>query len=180
MSTETQGTSEATASAQAQPRGIRWSVAIVLVVWTIALYVAETGGVVRFLNADTVMYNQSGAVRNHGVAAGAALWFLGLIVYITPAVLGAMARSWPGALAFVLVPMWLVILPVAGANFAGSMPGSLIYGNGPFSLPTLSAPLWLDATRATPLILSAEIFAIFASVGWLARVAWLRELRPTR
>ncbi len=180
MSTESQGTGETTASVQAQPRGFRWVVALVLVVWTLALYVAETNGVVRFLNANTVMYNQSGAVRNHGLAASVALWFLGLIVFITPVVLGAMARSWPGALAFVLVPMWLVLLPVAGANFAGSVPGSLIYGNGPVSLPSISAPLWLDPSRATQLIVSAEIFTIFASIGWLARVAWLRELRPTR
>lgn len=161
-------------------RQARWGVLLALIVWTIILYIASAELPQQLLNSTTVAYNHSGAVRNHGYALTIALTFLGFVIYIAPVILGALARTWRGALAFALVPLWLAMLPTLAGSFAGYVPGPLIFGAGPVQLAPLGAPLWLDSSRALPLVMGSVIFAILTTIGWVGRHAWSHELQLTR
>lgn len=162
------------------PKHMRWGVLIALIVWTIILYIVNAELPQQLLNANTVLYNHAGAVRNHGYALTIALGFLGFVTYIAPVILGALARTWRGALAFALVPLWLAMLFTMAGSFAGYVPGSLIFGAGPVQLPALSAPVWLNTSRALAFVMSGAIFAILSTTGWVARHAWTHELRTAR
>ena len=161
-------------------RRIRWGALLALIVWTIILYVANAELPQQVLNANIALYNHSGAVRNHGYALTVALGFLGFITYIGPVIVGALARTWRGALAFALIPLWLAMLPTAAITFAGFVPGSLVYGNGPVQLAPTVSPAWLNATSALAFVLSSAVFAILSTIGWAARYAWTHELRTSR
>jgi hypothetical protein len=180
MSDDQQGRQEASASGLAQRRRVRWGVLAALLVWTLILYVANAELPQQFFNANTVLYNHAGAVRNHGYALTLTLGFLGLVIYIAPVILGALAHTWRGALAFALVPLWLALLPTIATSFAGYVPGSLIFGAGPVQLAPLGAPMWLDTSRTLAFVMSSAIFAILTTVGWAARHAWTHELRTPR
>lgn len=161
-------------------RGLRWGVLLALIAWAIILYVANAELPQQFFNANTVLYNHSGAVRNHGYALTIMLGFLGLVTYIAPVILGALARTWRGALAFALVPLWLALLPTIATSFAGYVPGPLVYGAGPVQPVPLGAPIWLDMSRTLAFVMGSAIFAILTTVGWAARHVWTHELRTLR
>jgi len=156
---------------------LRWGVLLALIVWTIVLYVANSQLPEQVLNANTVLYNHAGAVRNHGYALSIALGFLGFVTYLAPVILGALARTWKGALAFALVPLWLAMLPAIATSFAGYVPSPLIYGAGPVQPSPIGSPLWLDNSRTLAFVLSSAIFAILSTIGWVGWHAWTHDLR---
>lgn len=161
-------------------RQVRWTPLLIVIAWAIILYIGDAELLQRLLPATTVSYNYSGAVRNHGYALSIALGALGLATYITPVILGALARTWPGALGFALVPMWLALIPAIATSFAGAVPSPLIYPQGPVQLGPLIAPVWLDSSRALSFVLASALFAILGTIGWVGRRAWTHELFPAR
>lgn len=164
----------------ARPGRVRWGLALVLVGWQLLLYVAISGVPQRLLQGDTVMYNHSGAVRNHGYALSVVLTLLGVAVYIAPVIVGAMARTWPGALAFMLGPLWLAQLFTLATSFAGAVPSPLTYGAGYVQMAQLGIPIWQDAARGNVFIYTALIFTILGTVGWAVRRAWTHEFFAAR
>jgi hypothetical protein len=171
---------EAHASGVVQRQRLRWGVLAALIIWTLILFVTDSGLAQQYFNANTVLYNHSGAVRNHGYALTVVFAALGFVTYVAPVIFGALARTWRGALAFALVPLWLAMLPAIATSFAGYVPGSLIFGAGPMRLAPIGAPVWLDTSRTLALVMGSAIFAILTTVGWAARHAWTHELRTLR
>ncbi len=158
-------------------RGIRWGVLALVVAWTVLL-VLGTWALPRLLTvASSVSYNYYGAVRNHGSAVRMLLLVLGPLFYIAPVIVGASARTWRGALAFTLVPVWLALLPSFGASFAGEVPGALIFGAGPVHLAPVTSSLWLSSSAALTFLSASAVFGLLGTIGWLARAAWTGELR---
>jgi hypothetical protein len=82
----------------------------------------------------------------------------GIVVFVLPVVLGALARSWQEAVAMAVVP-WGVVLVITSGKLL--TPSSV----------DLSVPFWLDASRLTVLFFSLALFALLGWLGWVIRQA---------
>lgn len=82
----------------------------------------------------------------------------GIVIFVLPVVLGAIARSWAEAVALAVVPWGIVLIITSGRLLT---PASA----------DLSVPFWLDPARLTPLFFSLGLFALLGWLGWVIRQA---------
>jgi hypothetical protein len=84
----------------------------------------------------------------------------GILVFVLPLVLGALARSWQEAVTLAVIPWGVVLVITSGRLLA---PAST----------DLGVPFWLDAGRLTVLCFSLVLFALLGWFGWVIR-QWAR------
>lgn len=94
-----------------------------------------------------------------GSSALAQLVLVGLpsiVAFILPSAIGALARTWQGAIALAVAPWWVVVVLHAG---------TLLHATeaGPYQ------PTWLSPSNAVPLLVSLALFMALGVIGWLAR-----------
>ncbi len=95
---------------------------------------------------------------------------ISLAIFILPAVIGALTRTWQEAVGLAALPWGLAVIFQAKALLAPT--ASVIPAT--HALPAasqFSAPFWLDAARLTPLLWSLVLFAALGWIGWFARQA---------
>jgi hypothetical protein len=94
----------------------------------------------------------------------------GVAMFVLPAAIGALGRSWPEAVTFATVPWWLAVIFTASTQLAPTA-SAVPAGRGQPAISHFSAPFWLDTSHLMPLLLSLALFAALGWLGWLARQA---------
>lgn len=92
----------------------------------------------------------------------------GLAMFLIPTAVGALSHTWQGAVAFAVVPWWVVVVGHAGTLL---MPVIVLGGRG----GSFDVPFWLNDNRVVPLLLSLVLFALLGWLGWLVRDAFQQE-----
>ena len=132
-------------------RARRFTLLGLIALGLILLYLLTAGTLFRFT------LNQSGSFI--GSNALTQLVFVGLpsiVAFILPTAIGALARSWQGAIALAVSPWWLVIVLHAGTLLHATE-------TSPYQ------PTWLYLGNAASLLVSLALFMALGFLGWLAR-----------
>ena len=94
---------------------------------------------------------------------------LGIVAFVLPIAIGALCRTWQGAVVFAVAP-WCA----AAVAHAGTLLKSYI-GLGQTG-GRFDSPFWLDPSLLAVLLGSLILFAALGGLGWLARQAARSEL----
>ena len=78
--------------------------------------------------------------------------------FLLPSAIGALCRTWQGAIVLAIAPWWLVLILHAGTLLRAAA-------------ATPNQPAWLMSPSAAQLLLSFALFATLGLLGWLARRA---------
>ena len=117
----------------------------------VLLYLLTAGILFRFT------LNQSGLLMGGNALTQLVLVGLpSIVAFILPSAIGALARSWQGAIALAVSPWWLVIVLHAGTLLHATE-------TSPYQ------PTWLYFGNAASLLVSLALFMALGFLCWLAR-----------
>lgn len=138
-----------------------------LIVQTALLYASTSAFAGRgMLYGCTVFCGTSGqTVVIPAIAAG-----VGVAMFVLPSFIGAVCRTWQGAVALAVVPWWLAVIAHAGTLLRPYIGLGGVGGR-------FDPPFWLVLTQLAPLLLSLVLFGLLGWLGWVARRA-VSEFAP--
>jgi hypothetical protein len=123
-----------------------------LALQVVLLYLLTSGLLMRL-----ALYPGQSPFGNFSLAVLAILGLPSAATFLLPSAIGALCRTWQGAIVFAIAPWWLVVL---------LHPGTLLRA------PVIpDQPAWRVSPFAAQLLLSFILFAVLGLLGWLARRA---------